>query len=828
MARQVAQRREQLQRAQAVIEGAGDKVLAGFGAYVEAELERAAAQGTEAELARLTELQALADKLVAFLQREWQDNIDRGKFARESQVHRGFDGTVTRQTLTAWLTQVKQYRKATAEEVVKAVRAIERVAKSPVVNAAWVRRRDLALRLHPLPELKKEGEKLSAFRAGASALQAFLAGLDDAQALPRGMSPEARETFPEALRPALSKLLARHREKALENLVGRIPWGDDGFPAVSLRDFKASDAWKAETARYAAFRESLVAGMKQARRIPAYLDAGYLPEDTPRGAEQTVADLYDRWQQFRKAAPPLRQALPGLDQRMAALEALEGLHRDGLVERARSLQPDEPPQVPLMVWRRLGTVVDWPATLEELDLEVQLRERVAAVARRLGTDHPHAVRWVAPALSKEGTRRWEVCFRSLLPEEAPTEADDQKLAKVLARREALDVEEKWLHPTTRFRVALIELRQGLSGLAEKGEKPKARRLMDAFRQRVSALPDIAQSPPVLQFLGQAYDILKQEDGGAGGGLERAGPALYPHAGGWKPQVSADGRAVTYGWGKGHSLRFLLVDATRGQGRPAYLCTTEFSLGLFIDTVAAANQWHQVSRLLKRYDLIADPRKGPRVWERTRDGDGIKPSRRWLVPLPGVRRPYPQGLSPPQPAGEHPMQYVSPSAALFVARLLGCRLPTAAEWRAAAAQAESQSGNLRDATWKRQQAHVRGLWAGGVRADWPDAGIFLPADAQVAFEGNAGAVTDRDDGVLWFAPAAGSGGFQHLVGNVAEFVFEAPGAFEAAFGDRGDLTARAVRGFVEQQAGKLAVIGGSALSPPEVWNGREKGFGTAWP
>jgi len=65
--------------------------------------------------------------------------------------------------------------------------------------------------------------------------------------------------------------------------------------------------------------------------------------------------------------------------------------------------------------------------------------------------------------------------------------------------------------------------------------------------------------------------------------------------------------------------------------------------------------------------------------------------------------------------------------------------------------------------------------------------------------------------------------EHLVGNVAELVFDAPEALEAS-----PPTAEALRTLVEKQKARLGVVGGSALSPPELWNGAERPYGRTWP
>ena len=82
--------------------------------------------------------------------------------------------------------------------------------------------------------------------------------------------------------------------------------------------------------------------------------------------------------------------------------------------------------------------------------------------------------------------------------------------------------------------------------------------------------------------------------------------------------------------------------------------------------------------------------------------------------------YPAGLSAGKPAADRPMQRLGPAAAIYVARLVGCRLPTPAEWKAALAVPDpDRKPNLRGATWKRQRDHIAASIARLVPKKEPD-------------------------------------------------------------------------------------------------------------
>jgi hypothetical protein len=121
---------------------------------------------------------------------------------------------------------------------------------------------------------------------------------------------------------------------------------------------------------------------------------------------------------------------------------------------------------------------------------------------------------------------------------------------------------------------------------------------------------------------------------------------------------------------------------------------------------------------------------------------------------------------------------------------------------------------------------------GAAVVWPDADTFLPAaPGQIAQKEKAASVTEADDRTLWFAPVGSGAELQHLVGNVAEMVLDQPtaAAFDDSFLKAAEKPkAEAFRDFALKNQAALAVIGGSALSPPELWDGKARPFDKPWP
>ena len=280
--------------------------------------------------------------------------------------------------------------------------------------------------------------------------------------------------------------------------------------------------------------------------------------------------------------------------------------------------------------------------------------------------------------------------------------------------------------------------------------------------------------------------------------------------------SQDGKLVRFkpasGGGALPELAFVRVDMPGGDA--VFLGATEVSVAQFAAIISVCAGPGDLVKSLRQFDRVSDPRPGPRCWEwidATGKRGGIRAPRTWLASHAlGAPDDYPKDATPPAPTLDAPMQHLSPSAALLAARLAGCRLPTSAEWASAKAQfpASGTPANLRDSTWKAQFIFSEAQRAAGGKNQLPDAGAFMPPEAKIS---PSGAATDVSDGTLWFTPVfAGQGDvLKNLVGNVAEFVLDVP------VSDEPEARPGAAAAFITENASKLHIIGGSALSDPAV-------------
>jgi hypothetical protein len=900
------------------IEGAGDSVLASFGALVKAESEAAAQAEPQARRDRLDDLKAFAARVEAVVKGDWAGKkIHRELFAKESEVHRQFAQAkaVSRKTFEDWLKEAKDYTYLDADprgkkeewaakvqdvsalierveklggdykqkaadyrgalEQVRAqtigplwpvegvrknqeklaalvgaanakldelrgriVTAFEKepqwreliakrdqVASSEILNAEWRKRRDDLLKAYTSQLLGASTELYLSVRGKFEGLETFLKGVDD----PKGL-PVPPENWPAPLAEEAKKA----RDRALQKAVAAVRW-EAGFPAQSVEEFKQGEAWRKVSDEYSQSLVVVSRVQENGALLRELLAGGYRPDDKPDEAPATIRSILDAWQKQAVS----QELLKPFDQTVAQgreLLAIEGMDRQQLAERAKSIKEGDPPQVPMLVWTALGKQADWPGSPAELEREATLREQVAAAKAKAAK--PDAVRWVDAELAKEGPRRWEACFNAIADRGGPKVDPDGDLRRAIELAPKLGVTPESLAPQTRFRRLLCEFRLRLPALPQNATKEDLQKEVAAFESKLIALPGgFGSQPAVAGLLKQMKDALAGPEE-PGGGLDKGGPAASPVAG-WTAKAAEDSKSAEYTWAtKPHTLTFLRVEPRGGGGKPVYLCTTEVSLGLFIDVVAAAGKWQDVTELLNVSRLAGgiDPRKGPRTWQPTRDRSAITDTRDWLVVKPGIE-PYAQDNVPAPLSRAHPMQYVSPDAALYVARLLGCRLPTSAEWGGAFDAFEKGKDdakrNLRDATWSKQKEHVRKLREANRLADWPDADVFVSPDlkAQVKAGEEAQPVTAASDGSLWPAPAApapagAGGGMRDLVGNVAELVFEDAAGFEQLFKDPAGLSAKSLRDYLTGLAAALKVVGGSALSGPEAWDGKERQFDRA--
>ena len=677
---------------------------------------------------------------------------------------------------------------------------------SPTVHQAWRHHRDALLRKDTAATLKTDLKRYGGRRSLVERVKQFLTGAD--RSLPKGLDdllgalpagPRARLAKRAWFGPIAVQAQNRRREAALKQLIGDTSQLVPDFQGQAYRAAAAAIRDK-----FLEARTETVSLLSDLDAIEDRLAACLGPDDGPA---PSLATLHDKWKAHAALTLDVRPALkPTLD-RVARLRTTVAGDAKALADHARRIaaDPTTTPEIVPAVWLAVGKT-GWPANLADLktDRAVQtrlsgvvkdLRAKAAAIAddparRKLFSDRATQL---SAELTRQSAPRWRTCFARLRAAADITEA--ASLAKECGADLSLDKagsDFQQLPAAARFNVLLDRFTHH-NWRQEKDQQVRDR--IAAFGAEVRKhSPALAAAPRVARLLTGLEKIRQFRE--KSGDLSKAGPAKAAF-GPWSTTPEANGQAVTYAWaGKDHRLRFLRIEPKAPGAQTIFLCTTEMSLGLFTDVVAAARKWPDVLKLLPPQDNLD---VGPRVWRRPRGTGRIRRQATWQFWPPAVTadRRYPAGLTPGEPAADSPMQRVTPAAADAIAALLACRLPSSDEWLAAYAlhgRGVAARWNRRDSTWMKQKQHIDTLRDQGIEAAYPDAGIFWPDQLPAAArkQGRAAvAATSGSDGALWLSPiAAGPAGpLRHLVGNVAELT--------------------------KNPGGGYGVLGASALSAPTV-------------
>ncbi len=172
------------------------------------------------------------------------------------------------------------------------------------------------------------------------------------------------------------------------------------------------------------------------------------------------------------------------------------------------------------------------------------------------------------------------------------------------------------------------------------------------------------------------------------------------------------------------IEFIHVEPGPGKGLPFYLSTTEVPVGLIQAVLADTTQSSAAAtESLKALCPESEPsNSGARVWKFA-TGTGIE-----LNPASYLQY-FRQSPTP-----DLPMQQITPQAAMYLARDLGCRLPTSAEWQSALAAASNPTTTndpmkgFATVGWKLRDADFMTLVGrASVNQRFPDDGIFLGTD-----------------------------------------------------------------------------------------------------
>jgi hypothetical protein len=656
------------------------------------------------------------------------------------------------------------------------------VSDSPAINAAWQSWRSALDSRAAFLDPRE-------LAAAAERMRDWLVALD--RRLPRSTAPAGAPAW----RSALAAEGQTQREATLRRILARIepqaPALDD--PAVQA-EIEAAErslaAWKSRAAMLADDLQKIENALAQARTLE-------------EGGADSARSLTEKWtHEGLTRQPGVRAAVAPVLDRVEMLTRIEReTSTEELLRIARESQAGRPDLL-FAAWRRLATRGQtlWPATESDLAAEVALRPALSRAAAAMpSTERADELN---EELALEQSRR--------LTRVLSTAVDDATLAAADAAIRDLGLTEENLDSRIRYNLLLNRLKRGVSarGITDDRSRELARQFVTDVRGLQGGIAFLSGANTVVAALdavsgGLALSPATVEPGrfgpaaaGLGVGIENAATLTFS-----LPPRSGAAAAT---------LEFVLV----GEGLAAsYITVHEITVGQVAAIVAARNAERNLTEVLPTFRPMDDSRLGPRTWTWGKDDFGVPKlvaAPNWFSPvaiLGGLD--YPSDPPPPPPSIESPVQQFPAAAAVYVASMAGCRLPTTGEWqsllREQAPDIRRELANLRDIRWEAFHKHMLAREAAGRWFQPADSGVFSPAGAARS----SAAAHPWDDGWLWFASNSHDENrlASHVLGNVAEYVTTVPWDLPA------DPKAAAAHA-----AGKLTelrVVGGSALSDPLV-------------
>jgi len=690
--------------------------------------------------------------------------------------------------------RILRTRAATLAEYQKALRSRGRISATAlaVIDENWVTQRDVLL-------------------ANETTVEGLAEKVDRLELLLRDIEGD----FPPELgvklqqrpwnRALLTNDLDRRRKDAVASALSYVDWpkmlegqSDENFTSRKNQ----------LVANYNKWRTGLAALVPSINRAEDLLIEGYMLDEKPADDGTTIAEVSQSLKANAVLSDPVAARSTGpilarinrlgqIEKQIAPVEllALAAAGKQGSFEAARA------------AWLRLGKLTPaWPASPGDLKHEINARKDLYTLYGLLRDDARKKV--LLAELVTDGRQRWENYFL--------TRSDPRQIEDSIARMSDFGIAagDKSLSSLARYRLLMWDFRRQVIGGKSDLDDEAVKAAIGDFQAKAKVLPPGLKASQKLTALLAKLDELRLAKNNAID-LTKAGPGAV----GWS-MTSQTANTVTYTWtGRDQKLTFARV--TPKGGEPCFLCTTEVSTGLFINTIMGGRKWPQVKDSMAEEE---DDPPGPRGWIRT--GGTLQVASNWFPIIPPILtgRLYGPGMKVDTPSALHPMQQIPASVAIYFARLLNCRLPSSKEWLAAYEQDKTSTSrkpyNLRDKVWMAQKAHDVELENSGDLVDaerfYPDAGVFWPESIavdqrKVGKDGEAwpGA---SDDGVLWFAKVGSDNQrvFQNLVGNVAEYVYEDPKGIASLK----NPTLAQVQQMLKAN-NNVRVIGGSAMSPPQV-------------
>jgi hypothetical protein len=397
-------------------------------------------------------------------------------------------------------------------------------------------------------------------------------------------------------------------------------------------------------------------------------------------------------------------------------------------------------------------------------------------------------------------------------------ADDMtRQTEIVGAMKDFGVEASSLDDVERYNVQLVGFKQRVASIAPAD-------LDGQVEKFVNEAPETARESlePIAALLAE-----RRASDASGPAIDKLGPGSLEGAKAWKLAAPTDagGAWLVFEPPVDSKIKTPLVfgRVTTSIGA-SYVLASEVSIGLFASTIDQSGNWGDVVKLGRLEAKAQLRRDGPAGWEWELSGSqvsGLRPAalqnrttgRGWFdFDNYMAKTPYfAPGKEPEAPSAQTPMQYVSPAAAVYVAKLLGCRLPSVDEFASVISQSDQGNANRRDEAWLNANTALY-TKTGGRNTTSLDGEIFLPAGVTALNRAKALAAVQMNDGTVLFRQVPGASAaqaWQDATGNVSEFVVADAsvwGGVPSGIAELREWTSKSE---------SLRVMGGSALSPGEI-------------
>jgi hypothetical protein len=647
------------------------------------------------------------------------------------------------------------------------------------------------------------------------------------------------DDFPDSVKQAWTQ--------AISSAVSSLHWGGLNGLAPSI-DPASSLAWKQS---YTAF-ESIRVDLNKMQR--AIADCLLLDEQLSVSDRSNIADLYAVAQANPWWSNPDVQKIYSDD--IAVVVQMQQINTATLDVLKNYLVSVNRSILILAIWQRLGSMTN-TAAADLIDIESRVPARLGDV---LNTDENvvparkqkllqilpqqynqrwvERMNWAATAAQTQGVSAAAVDYGIVLPA-FPQKPDIPGLNNRYAEN---------------FDLFVYQFVKQVKNISAEGDDPKTQQKaqQDAHTIAQEMNGVLGNSPewkPYTNLLEPALDNVLNANLDLS---QQSGPAMA----GWKETKKekgkkiADGDLITFTSPSGYTLNFVYIvpDPKKAPGLgPYYFCTTDLSVGIFLDVVNNNdNLLHNPANDFYNFIVSSpsDPQPvydinnylGPHTWWYDDVNGQVSLAPKWFTDSSTVYNAprFPTKMADPKnpdllnktsggaPSLDDPVQYLPPGAAIYLAALLGCRLPTTAEWDyawqpkyRAPAQLHLPGKTLTDFT-----AYITNVNStSDARLPRPNAWDLFDFSAPPLSDSLDSYGTDPNP-VLFFEPVdVGNGPTTaiSLGGNVADYVFDNDNDYHTVlnnwFKDPNSLTSDAVNSFMTPTAlEEIDVIGGSALSP----------------